>query len=86
MQNIFWVRHVFEFEFANTGGTGGKLNSSDFLPDDTIDNTMTVTTIPSISGGSSSKVSIAHIDIHREVNDGSGTKNKDDVSGTFYAV
>lgn len=75
---------IFEFEFANTGGTGGLLNSSDFFIDDTLDDTMTVTSIPILTGGASAKVSIAHVDIHREVLDWSGTKYKDDTAGNFY--
>jgi len=77
---------AFDVEFANSGGTGGLLNSDNFLPDDLIDVTTTVTTIPSISGGTTAKVGITPIDIHREVRDGSGTKNKDRSGGSFYGT
>lgn len=77
---------AFDIEFANSGGTGGKLNSTNFLPDDLIDVTTTVTSIPTITGGTSVKVSLTPIDIHREVRDMSGTKNKDRSSGSFYGT
>lgn len=76
---------AFDIEFANSGGTGGKLNSDNMLPDDLIFITTTVTSIPTITGGSSSKVAISPIDIHRQVTDGSGTKNKDRSGGSFYS-
>lgn len=77
---------AFDFEFANTGGTGGKLNSSNFLPDDVISITSTVTSIPSISGGTSTKIGLLPFDMHRQVIDGSGTKNKDRYNGSFYGT
>lgn len=76
----------FDIEFANTGGTGGKLNSTNFFADDLIEVTTIVTTIPSVTGGTSAKVAITPIDIHREVRDGSGTKNKDRSGGSFYGT
>jgi hypothetical protein len=79
---------AFDIEFANTGGTGGMLNSSNFLPDDLIFVTTTVTSIPSITGGTSTKVALSPIDMHREVRDLSGTKFKDRItgSGSFYGT
>ena len=77
---------AFDIEFANSGGTGGKLNSANFLPDDLIDVTTTVTSLPTITGGTSTKVSLTPIDIHREVRDLSGTKNKDRTGGSFYGT
>lgn len=78
---------AFDIEFANSGGTGGKLNSDNFLPDDLIDVTTTVgSPLPIITGGTSAKVSITPIDIHREVRDMSGTKNKDRSGGSFYGT
>jgi hypothetical protein len=76
---------AFDIEFANSGGTGGKLNSSNFLPDDLVFVTTTVTSIPSITGGTSTKVSLSPVDMHREVRDGSGTKNKGRIGGSFYS-
>lgn len=77
---------AFDIEFANTGGTGGKLNSSNFLPDDLLFITTTITSIPTITGGTTAKVSILPIDGHREVRDGSGTKNKDRLGGSFFGT
>lgn len=77
---------AFDFEFANTGGTGGKLNSSNFLPDDIISITSTVISIPSITGGTSTKVGLLPFDMHRQVVDGSGTKFKDRSAGSFYGT
>ena len=78
----------FDIEYANTGGTGGKLNSSNMFIDDIIFITTTVTSIPSITGGTSTKVAMTPIDGHREVRDGTGTKFKDRVtgSGSFYGT
>ena len=75
-----------DIEIFNEGGTGGKLNSLNILPDDDINVTLTVTSIPTITGGSTNRVGIPHCDIHREVRDASGTKNKDDISGSFYGT
>lgn len=76
----------FDIEYANTGGTGGKLNSSNMFVDDLIFITTTVTSIPSITGGTSVKVAITPIDGHREVRDGTGTKFKDRSGGSFYGT
>ena len=79
---------AFDVEFANTGGTGGKHNSSLFMPDDLIDVTTTVTSVPTITGGTTNRVSITPLDIHREVRDGSGSKFKDRItgSGSFFGT
>ena len=75
---------AFDIEIMNNGGTGGKLNGANLLPDDMIFVTTTVTTMPTITGGTSAKVALLPMDVHREVIDGSGTKFKDRVGGTFY--
>jgi hypothetical protein len=77
---------AFDVEFANSGGTGGLLNSDNFLPDDLIDVTTTVTSIPTITGGTTAKVGITPIDIHREVRDFSGTLYKDRTGGSFHGT
>jgi hypothetical protein len=77
---------AFDVEFANSGGTGGLLNSSNFLPDDLIDVTTKIISIPVITGGTTAKVGITPIDIHREVRDGSGTLNKDRTGGSFFGT
>ena len=77
---------AFDIEFANSGGTGGKLNSDNFLPDDLIFITTTITSIPTITGSTTSKVAISPVDVHREVRDMSGTKNKDRSGGSFYGT
>lgn len=78
---------VFDIEFANTGGAGGKLNSTNMLPDDLLLVTTTVTTLPTITGGTTAKVAILPIDAHREVTDGSGTRYKDRATtGSFYGT
>lgn len=66
-----------------SGGGAGLLDSDDILPDDDIMVTLTIDTIPTISGGLSSKVFVPFVDIHREVIDGSGTTNKEP---NFYSV
>ena len=62
------------------------LDSLDLLPDDDFMETVKVTTLPVISGGLSTRLFIPSVDIHREVTDGSGTKNKDPHDGSFYHV
>lgn len=77
----------FDVEFANSGGTGGKLNSLNMWIDDLIIINTTVTSLPAITGGTSTKVAILPIDVHREVTDGSGTLNKSRVgTGSFYGT
>ena len=75
-----------DIEIFNEGGTGGKLNSLNILPDDDINVTITVTTVPTITGGATARVGLPHCDIHRQVRDMSGTKNKDDIAGSFYGT
>lgn len=75
-----------DVEIFNEGGTGGKLNSLNILPDDDINVTITVTTVPTITGGATGRVGLPHCDIHRQVRDMSGTKNKDDIAGSFYGT
>ena len=75
---------AFDIEVMNNGGTGGLLNGANLLPDDLIIITTTVTTMPTITGGTTSKVALLPMDIHREVTDGSGTFKKDRSAGTFY--
>jgi len=75
-----------DVEIFNEGGTGGKLDSLNILPDDDINVTITVTTIPTITGGATARVGLPHCDIHRQVRDMSGTKNKDDIAGSFYGT
>lgn len=77
---------AFDIEFANTGGTGGKLNSSNMFPDDLLLITTTVTSIPVITGGSTTKISLTPLDMHREVTGIAGTKFKDRSAGSFYGV
>lgn len=77
----------FDIEFANSGGTGGKLNSLNMLPDDLIIINTTITSLPAITGGSSSKVAILPVDVHREVTDGSGTLHMSRVAtGSFFGT
>ena len=75
---------VFEKEVFNTGGTGGLLDSNNLFIDDDISVQITFTTIPTISGGATARLAMTHVDFHREVNDGSGTYNADDIAGSFY--
>ncbi len=76
--------YIPDILIMQTGGGAGLLNSSNILPDDDIIVSMTVTTLPSITGGLSSKVFIPFLDLHREVNGILWTKNKDPSGGSFY--
>lgn len=73
-------------EILNEGGTGGALNSLNILPDDDINVTITITSVPTITGGATSRIAIPHCDIHRQVRDGSGTKYATDIAGSFYGT
>jgi hypothetical protein len=75
---------IFEKEVFNAGGTGGLLNSNNLFIDDDITVQLTFTTVPTITGGATARLAMTHVDFHREVNDGSGTYNADDVAGSFY--
>ena len=75
---------VFQLDCFNEGGTAGLLNSLQLFVDDDINVNLTVTTLPIITGGATNRIAIPHADFHREVNDGSGTYNANDVSGSFY--
>lgn len=75
---------IFEVDVFNAGGTGGLLDSNNLLIDDDITVQITFTTVPTITGGATARVAMTHVDFHREVNDGSGTYNADDVTGSFY--
>ena len=75
---------IFEANAFNTGGTSGLLNSSNLFIDDDISVQLTFTTVPPITGGATNRIAMTHVDFHREVNDGSGTYNADDVAGSFY--
>ena len=67
--------NITDLLFAQEGGGSGLLDSSLMYPDDEIVITMTVTTLPTISGGTSNRIFISHCDIHREIT-GIGTKTK----------
>ena len=75
---------IFELDAFNAGGTGGLLDSNNLFIDDDIEVHLTCTTVPTITGGATNKIAIPHVDFHREVSDGSGTYNANDVSGSFY--
>ncbi len=76
--------HIPDVLFMKSGGGAGFLNSDNILPDDDILVTMTVTTLPTISGGLSARLFIPMVDIHREVTAVAGTKRKDPSAGSFY--
>lgn len=75
---------IFQQDAFNSGGTGGLLNSNNLFVDDDICVQLTITTLPTITGGATARIAIPHVDFHRDVNDGSGTYNADDISGSFY--
>ena len=75
---------IFQQDAFNAGGTGGLLNSNNLFIDDDIAVQLTVTSLPTITGGATARIAIPHADFHREVNDGSGTYNADDIGGSFY--
>jgi hypothetical protein len=74
--------NIQDILFMQSGGGAGLFDSDLILPDDDIMVTMTVTTAPTITGGLSAKVFIPFLDIHREVTNIQGTKNK---SPDFWA-
>lgn len=77
---------AFDIAYANSGGTGGLLNSDNMLPDDIINIKTTVTSIPIITGGTTAKIGLLPIDGHRQVTGIAGTKNKDRSGGSFYGT
>jgi hypothetical protein len=58
---------VVESLYAQTGGGAGLLNSSIMLPDDDIIVTCTVTSFPTLTGGTSQKIRFPFCDEHTEV-------------------
>ena len=75
--------NITDVLFAQSGGSATLFNSDIMFPDDQIWVSMTVTTLPTITGGLSAKIFLPAFDIHREVING-GTKNKDPLGGSFY--
>lgn len=73
--------HIEDILFMQSGGGVGLLDSSSLLPDDDFIVQITVLSIPTITGGTTSRVFIPFVDIHREVTNVLGTKNK---SPNFY--
>jgi len=60
---------------AQSGGGAGLIDSDNWLPDDDILITMTVTTLPTITGGTTNRVFIPYCDIHCGSTN-VGTKNR----------
>jgi len=58
---------VVEQLVAQSGGSASLLNSDNWLTDDDVTVTITVTTLPTLSGGTSQKFRFPHCDIHRNV-------------------
>lgn len=79
---------IVQLLIAQSGGGTGLLDSDLWLPDDNITMYLTVSTIPTLTGGLSNKVFIPFADIHAGVIDGSGTKYMDtnNAGNSFYAV
>ena len=75
---------IFQQDVFNSGGTGGLLDSNNLFVDDDIAIQFTFTSVPTITGGTTDRIALVHVDFHREVNDGSGTYNADDIGGSFY--
>ena len=74
-------RHrVDEIQLSNAGGTGNFLNTSDIEVDGLILLNLTMTTLPSIGGGSPNEIFIFQVDLHYQSTNLS-TKNK---SPSFY--
>lgn len=76
--------YIEDVLIMKSGGGVGLLDSDLLLPDDDILVTMTVTTLPTVVGGASTRIFIPHVDIHRQVSGMIGTKNKDNLSGSFF--
>ena len=66
--------HIADILIAQSGGGAGLLDSDQWQPDDDIMVKMTVTTLPTITGGTTNKIFIPYVDIHCE-STGIGTKN-----------
>lgn len=73
--------HILDVLIAQSGGGASLLDSDEWQPDDDIMVKMTVTTLPTITGGTTSKIFIPYVDIHCE-STGIGTKNS---SPDFWA-
>lgn len=72
-----------EVLIAQTGGGTGLWDSSvDWVVDDDISLTLTITQFPTITGGLSQKLFIAFVDIHRQVRSG-GTRLRVLTDGSF---
>ena len=67
--------YIQDVLIAQSGGGAGLLDSDTWLPDDDIMVEMTVTTLPTITGGTTAKIFIPYCDIHLQ-SIGRGTKQK----------
>ena len=65
---------VIETLYAQTGGGAGLLNSTNMLVDDDVTITCTVTTFPTLTGGTSQKIRFPYCDEHGEVTMGGTLK------------
>ena len=74
---------VVEQLIAQAGGSASLLNSNNWLTDDDISVTFTVTTFPTLTGGTSQKFRFPYADIHRKTMFG-GSPRRFFVNSSFW--
>lgn len=75
-----YIHRVDEIQLSNNGGTGNRINTNDIEVDGLILLNVTMTTLPTIGGGSPNEVFIFQVDLHYQSTNLS-TKNK---APSFY--
>ena len=75
-----YIHRVDEIQLSNNGGTGNFINTNDIEVDGLILLNVTMTTLPTIGGGSPNEVFIFQIDLHYQSTN-IATKNK---APSFY--